>query len=123
VEALKKKERMKLSLSPKLMGWNSGFSWNLTLCMTKLRVPMLCFPYFTDNCNISAGWVFGGDRGCACCVHLPYLKSKGSKLSLAMSGPSLATLVLARARTFPFALCFHSRTQTPLRPCAGIVVS
>jgi hypothetical protein len=26
---------------------------NLTLCMTKLRVLVLCFSYFMDNSNVS----------------------------------------------------------------------
>jgi len=34
----------------------SRFLLNLTLCMTKLRVLVLCFSYFTDNSNIP--WVF-----------------------------------------------------------------
>ncbi len=37
------------------------FDLNLILCMTKLRVPVLCFPYFTDNSI--AFWVRGwGER-------------------------------------------------------------
>jgi len=28
------------------------FFLDLTLCMTKLRVLVLCFPYFTDNCYV-----------------------------------------------------------------------
>ncbi len=31
----------------------AGFFWNLSLCMTKLRVLVLCFYYFTDNSNIT----------------------------------------------------------------------
>jgi hypothetical protein len=64
--------RVKLSLSQKLMVfW--GFSWmngnvlflfcrfflNLTLFMTKLRVPMLCFRYIADNSIVSNYfWLF-----------------------------------------------------------------
>jgi hypothetical protein len=58
----KRKDRMKLSLPPKLMVFLSefhpllkanctfwqAFFFNLTLCMTKLRVLVLCFSYFTD---------------------------------------------------------------------------
>jgi len=55
----KMKDRMKLSLLPKLMVfWVSHplnanvlfckFFSNLTLCMTKLRVLVLCLSYFTD---------------------------------------------------------------------------
>jgi len=51
---------MKLSLSPNLMVFRVSpllnanvlfcrFFLNLTLCMTKLRVPVLCLCYFTDN--------------------------------------------------------------------------
>jgi hypothetical protein len=36
-----------------LMYFFEGFSLNLTLCMIKLRVLMLCFSYFTDNSIIS----------------------------------------------------------------------
>jgi hypothetical protein len=68
VEALRKKERQDetqfttkidvfLSLTPPLPTLNADilfccrFFLNLTLCMTKLRVLVLCFPYFTDNFN------------------------------------------------------------------------
>jgi hypothetical protein len=57
---------MKLSLPPKLMVFLvsrftpplsanvlfAGFFLNLSLCMTKLRVLVLCFFSFTDNSNI-----------------------------------------------------------------------
>jgi hypothetical protein len=60
MEALRKKERQDEdhSLPPKLMVfWMSlnayvlicSFFKNLTLCMTKLRVLVLCSHYFTDN--------------------------------------------------------------------------
>ncbi len=56
----KRKCRMKLSLPPKLMVFwvwpplNASvlfcmFFFNLTLCMTKLRVVVLCLSYFTDK--------------------------------------------------------------------------
>jgi len=35
-----------------LMYFFAGFFFILTLCMTKLRVLLLCFSYFTDNSNI-----------------------------------------------------------------------
>jgi hypothetical protein len=62
VEALRKKERQDetqfiakidgfLSFTPPwmLMYFSAGFFLNLTLCMTKRRVLVLCFSYFTDN--------------------------------------------------------------------------
>jgi len=57
VEAPRKKERqMKidgfLSFTPLNAKFFFGrFFLNLTLCMTKLRVLVLCFPYFTDKSN------------------------------------------------------------------------
>ncbi len=61
VEALRKKERQDetefttkndgfLSFIPRwmLMYFFAGFFFNLTLCMAKLRVLVLCFSYFTD---------------------------------------------------------------------------
>ncbi len=38
------------------------FFFNLTLCMTKFRVLMLCFSYFTDNSN-SFGNITWGEMG------------------------------------------------------------
>jgi hypothetical protein len=65
VEALRKMERQDetqfitkidgfLSFNPRwmLMYFFAGFSKNLTLCMTKLRVLVLCLSYFTDNSNV-----------------------------------------------------------------------
>jgi hypothetical protein len=52
-----------LSFIPRwmLMYIFAGFFVNLTLCMTKLRVPVLCFSYFTDNSNV---WFhFGNQEG------------------------------------------------------------
>jgi hypothetical protein len=62
VEALKKKERqVETQSTTKIDGFLSfipplnahvlfcSFFKNLTLCMTKLRVMVLCFSYFTDN--------------------------------------------------------------------------
>jgi hypothetical protein len=61
----KRKDRRKLSLLPKLMGFLSfiprwmlmyffaGFFLNPTLGMTKLKVLVLCFSYFTDNSIMS----------------------------------------------------------------------
>jgi hypothetical protein len=63
VEALREKERQdKTQFTTKIDGFlnftplalNANvlfcrFFLNLTLCMTKLRVLMLCFSYFTDN--------------------------------------------------------------------------
>jgi hypothetical protein len=57
---------MKLNLPPKLMVFRvtrpppnlnanllfCRFFFILTLCMTKLRVQVLCLSYFTDNSNI-----------------------------------------------------------------------
>jgi hypothetical protein len=59
VEALRRKvrkgetqETINLSFTPPLnanvLFWRVFFSWNLTLCMTKLRVLVLSFPHFTD---------------------------------------------------------------------------
>jgi hypothetical protein len=48
----KKKNSVKLSLPQKLMNANVLFCslfLNLTLLMTKPRVLVLCFPYFTDK--------------------------------------------------------------------------
>jgi hypothetical protein len=36
----------------KLMYFFAGFFINLTLCMTKLRILVLCFSYFTNNSNV-----------------------------------------------------------------------
>jgi hypothetical protein len=36
-----------------LMDFFACFFFNLTLCMTKLRVLLLCFSYFMDNSNVS----------------------------------------------------------------------
>jgi hypothetical protein len=52
VEALRNKKRQMridgfLSFTP----LNAKLFLNLTLCMTKLRVLVLCFPYFTDKSN------------------------------------------------------------------------
>jgi hypothetical protein len=65
VEALRKKERQdETQFTTKIDGFLSfippwmlryffpGISLNLTLCMTKLRVMVLCFSYFTDNSNV-----------------------------------------------------------------------
>jgi hypothetical protein len=43
-----------LSFIPRwmLMYFFAGFKKNLTLCMTKLRVLVLCFSYFPDNSNV-----------------------------------------------------------------------
>ncbi len=67
----KRKDRMKFSLPPKSMVfWVSSpplsanvlflqvLFLNLTLCMTKLRVLVLCFSYFTDNSNVKQVCVF-----------------------------------------------------------------
>jgi hypothetical protein len=62
-EALRKKERQDetqfttkidgiLRFTPRCLNANvlfCRFVLNLTLCMTKLRVLVLCFSYFTDN--------------------------------------------------------------------------
>jgi hypothetical protein len=66
VEALRKKERQdETQFITKIDGFLSfiscwmltyvfaGFFWNVTLCMIKLRVLVLCFSYFTDNSNIT----------------------------------------------------------------------
>jgi hypothetical protein len=62
VEALRKKERQDETQFPTkidgflsfhspimLMYFFTGFFKNLIPCMTKLRVLVLCFHYFTDN--------------------------------------------------------------------------
>jgi hypothetical protein len=68
VEALRKKERQDETqftvyhqrwwfsefhppLNANVLFWPffAGFLKNLTLCMTKLRILVLCFSYFTDN--------------------------------------------------------------------------
>ncbi len=62
VEALRKKERQdETQFTTKIDGFLSftpplnanvllcRFFFNVTLCMTKLRVPVLCLSYFTDN--------------------------------------------------------------------------
>jgi hypothetical protein len=57
-EALREEERQdETQFTTKIDGFLSfmliyffaGFFFNLTLCMTKLRVLVLCFSYFTDN--------------------------------------------------------------------------
>jgi hypothetical protein len=66
VEALRKKERQdETQFITQIDGFLSfisrwmltyffaGFFLNFTLCMTKLRVLVLCFSYFTDNSNIT----------------------------------------------------------------------
>jgi hypothetical protein len=46
-----------------LMYFFSGFFFNLTLCMNKLRVLVLCFFYVTDNSIVSATlWCNKKDR-------------------------------------------------------------
>jgi hypothetical protein len=57
VEALRKKERQdETQFTTKMDGflsfiprWMLMYYLNLKLCMTKLRVLVLCFSYFTDN--------------------------------------------------------------------------
>jgi hypothetical protein len=69
MEALRKKERQdETQFTTKIDGFLSfipiwtllyffcRFFLNLTLCMTKLRVLVLCFSYFTDNCIVSVGY-------------------------------------------------------------------
>ncbi len=40
----------------------AGFFLNLTLCMTKLRVLVLCFSYFMHNSNVIKKFVYFGKR-------------------------------------------------------------
>jgi len=57
VEALRKKERQdETQFTSKIDGflsfilrWMLMYFFDLKLCMTKLRVLVLCFSYFTDN--------------------------------------------------------------------------
>jgi len=60
VEALRKKERQdETQFTTKMDGflsfiprWMLMYFFNLKLCMTKLRVLVLCFSYFTDNSKL-----------------------------------------------------------------------
>jgi len=69
MDALRKKERQdETQFTTKIDGFLSfipiwtllyffcRFFLNLTLCMTKLRVQVLCFSYFTDNSIVSVGY-------------------------------------------------------------------
>jgi hypothetical protein len=82
----KRKDRMKPSLSLKLMvfwgffpHWmlmyffGSFFFLNLTLCMTKLRILMLCFSYFTGNSLFSLMWKFSWIGTIKCAYKFGYL--------------------------------------------------
>jgi hypothetical protein len=90
VEALRKKERQDetqfttktdgfLSFIPRwmLMYFFCRLFLNLTLCMTKLRVLVLCFSYFTDNSIESKTLFWTGMRpyqaGIGICLVLPGL--------------------------------------------------
>jgi hypothetical protein len=77
VEGLRKKERQdETQCSPPIWGFSEFhpplnanvlfcrfFFKNLTLCMTKLRVLMLCFSYFADNSNVTLGKAYGTNWG------------------------------------------------------------
>ncbi len=62
----------------------AGFFFNLTLCMTKLRVLVLCFSYFTDNSNMldckeRREWMNGVSSGRLGKWFLPSFEKKVSK--------------------------------------------